>query len=416
MYPIATCPVASWPFIQAGDSNIMPRVVLVLGGGIAAYKALDVARQLRRNGVEVVPVMSQASRQFVTPLSLEVLCGHPVHDELFLPGQESKIGHISLARSADLVLVCPATANLMARMAHGMADDLATTLLLATDAPILLAPAMNPHMWAHPATQANTSLLQQRGVMFVGPAHGDVACGETGMGRLAELEDMMAAVHAALHRGDLEGRRILVTAGPTVEPVDPVRFISNHSSGLQGYAVAAALAGRGADVRLVSGPVSLPTPPAVKRIDVKTAEDMKAACLEQLPVDAAVCVAAVSDWRPASIHGSKMKKTGKEPPVLRLVENPDILATLSHLPDRPELVVGFAAETDNLQEHAEQKRQRKGCDWLLANDVSKHHFGGLRNQVLFLTGDGVECWPEMDKTALANQLAERVAFFFRGQS
>lgn len=416
MYPIATCPVASWPFIQAGDSNIMPRVVLVLGGGIAAYKALDVARQLRRNGVEVVPVMSQASRQFVTPLSLEVLCGHPVHDELFLSGQESEIGHISLARSADLVLVCPATANLMARMAHGMADDLATTLLLATDAPILLAPAMNPHMWAHPATQANISLLQQRGVMFVGPDHGDVACGETGTGRLAELEDMIAAVHSALHRGDLEGRRILVTAGPTVEPVDPVRFISNHSSGLQGYAVAAALAGRGADVRLVSGPVSLPTPPAVKRIDVKTAEDMKAACLEQLPVDAAVCVAAVSDWRPASIHGSKMKKTGKEPPVLRLVENPDILATLSHFPDRPELVVGFAAETDNLQEHVEQKRQRKGCDWLLANDVSKHHFGGLRNQVLFLTGDGMECWPEMDKTALANQLAERVASFFRGRS
>lgn len=393
----------------------MPRIVLILGGGIAAYKALDVARQLRREGMDVIPVMTEAASQFVTPLSLEVLCGNPVHDELFRPGQESDIGHIALARSADLVLVCPATANLMARMAHGMADELATTVLLATDAPVLLAPAMNPHMWGHEATQTNVSILQQRGVRFIGPARGDVACGETGTGRLAEQDDILAAVRTSLGMGDLAGRRILVTAGPTVEPIDPVRFISNHSSGLQGYAIAATLARRGADVRLISGPTALATPSSVKRIDVKTAEDMKAACLKQLPADAAICVAAVSDWRPAAVHSTKMKKNGDAPPVLELVENPDILATLSRSSERPALVVGFAAETDDLQNHAEQKRRRKGCDWLLANDVTQYCFGGSRNRVLFLTNDGTEDWPEMDKTALADCLADRVAAFFNNR-
>ncbi len=394
----------------------MARVILILGGGIAAYRALDLARQLRHEGMEVVPVMTEAAKQFVTPLSLEVLCGAPVHDELFRPGQESEIGHIALARSADLVLVCPATANLMARMAQGMADDLATTLLLATAAPILLAPAMNPHMWSHPATQANLALLEQRGVRCVGPAHGAVACGETGMGRLAELDEILAAVRSTLSGGTgLRGCRIIVTAGPTVEPIDPVRFISNHSSGLQGYAIAGALAARGADVRLVSGPVFLPTPPSVQRIDVRTAEEMKAACLAQLPADAAICVAAVSDWRPETVSSRKMKKTAEAPPVLSLRENPDILATLSHVAKRPALVVGFAAETDDLQRHAEQKRRRKGCDWLLANDVSRHPFGGQKNQVLFLTENGTESWPEMTKPALAEQLAERVVAFFQKQ-
>ncbi|MCX5615763.1 bifunctional phosphopantothenoylcysteine decarboxylase/phosphopantothenate--cysteine ligase CoaBC [Bombella sp. TMW 2.2559] len=391
----------------------MPRIILILGGGIAAYKALDIARQLSREGMDVVPVMTEAAHHFVTPLSLEVLCGHSVHADLFQPGQESDVGHISLARSADLILVCPATANLMARMAQGMADDLATTILLATDAPVLLAPAMNPHMWSHSATQANLSLLCQRGVKCVGPAQGNVACGETGTGRLAELDDILIAVRSVLGAGELAGRRVLVTAGPTVEPIDPVRFISNRSSGLQGYAIAAALARRGADVRLVSGPVSLPTPPSVKRIDVQTAEEMKAACLNQSPFDAAICVAAVSDWRPAAVYESKVKKTGDTPPVLNLVENPDILSTISHMKGRPALVVGFAAETDHLQKHAEQKRQKKGCDWLLANDVTKHRFGGTRNQVLFLADAGVESWPEMDKSSLADHLAERVVNFFR---
>ena len=394
----------------------MPRIILILGGGIAAYKVLDIARELRREGMEVIPVMTEAARQFVTPLSLEVLCGNPVHGDLFRPGQESEVGHIALARSADLILVCPATANLMSRMAHGMADDLATTLLLATEAPILLAPAMNPHMWSHPATQANLSLLEQRGVRCVGPSHGNVACGETGTGRLAESDKILPAVRSSLAKAtDLAGRKIIVTAGPTVEPLDPVRFISNHSSGLQGYAIAGALAARGADVRLVSGPVSLPTPPSVRRIDVRTAEEMKAACLEQLPVDAVICVAAVSDWRPESVSDRKMKKSVDGPPTLILRENPDILATLSHIEARPALVVGFAAETDDLQNHAEQKRRRKGCDWLLANDVSKHHFGGHRNQVLFLTETGTEEWPEMDKSALAERLAEQIVAFFQKQ-
>ncbi|OOL19706.1 bifunctional phosphopantothenoylcysteine decarboxylase/phosphopantothenate synthase [Bombella intestini] len=394
----------------------MSRIILILGGGIAAYKALDLARELRREGMEIIPVMTEAAREFVTPLSLEALCGNPVHDELFRPGQESEIGHIALARSADMVLVCPATANLIARIAHGMADDLATTLLLATEAPILLAPAMNPHMWGHPATQANLSLLQQRGVRCVGPSHGNVACGETGTGRLAELDEILAAVRSSLGKTtDLVGRRIIVTAGPTVEPIDPVRFISNHSSGLQGYAIASALAAKGADVRLVSGPVSLPTPPSVQRINVRTAEDMKAACLEQLPADAAICVAAVSDWRPESVSNRKMKKSADGPPTLILRENPDILATLSQMKERPTLVIGFAAETDDLRKHAEQKRRRKGCDWLLANDVSKHRFGGHRNQVLFLTEMGTEDWPEMDKSALAERLSEQVVAFFQKQ-
>lgn len=401
----------------------MARIILILSGSIAAYKALDVARQLRRDGMEVIPVMTDAAQQFVRPLSLEVLCGQPIHTELFQPGQESQIGHIELARSADLVLVCPASANLMARMAHGMADDLASTILLATGAPIVLAPAMNPHMWNHPATQANRSLLQERGTVFVGPSAGDVACGETGTGRLADSEDIVSAVRntvTGLVRGekaDLHGRRILVTAGPTVEPIDPVRFISNHSSGLQGYAIAEALALRGADVRLVSGPVSLSVPPDVTCIRVQTAEEMKAACLEQLPADVAICVAAVSDWRPKNVQGSKMKKTGDEvPPVLKLVENPDILATLSRETRRPALVIGFAAETDDLKHHAEQKRLRKGCDWLLANDVTRHRFGGHRNQVLFLTDQGTEEWPEMDKSSLARCLADRVATFFQARS
>ncbi len=392
----------------------MPRVLLILGGGIAAYKALDVARELRRQGMDVTPVMTAAAKEFVTPLSLEVLCGSAVHDELFKAAQESQIGHIQLARSADAVVVCPATANLMARMAHGLADDLATTLLLATDAPILLAPAMNVHMWQHPATHNNVQTLQKRGVRFVGPVEGEMACGETGVGRLASIESIVDEAVKLLGRSSaLSGRKVLVTAGPTREPIDPVRYISNHSSGLQGFAIAESLARLGASVTLVSGPVALSTPPGVLRVDVQTAEEMKVACLDALPADVAVCVAAVSDWRAESQHANKLKKTANGPPAISLVENPDILATLSQCTLRPTLVVGFAAETESVKDHARQKRQRKGCDWLLANDVSKYCFGGSRNQVHFFSDkEEEETWPEMDKKALAERLAERIAAFF----
>ncbi|MXV44445.1 bifunctional phosphopantothenoylcysteine decarboxylase/phosphopantothenate--cysteine ligase CoaBC [Saccharibacter sp. 17.LH.SD] len=388
----------------------MSRVLLIVSGGIAAYRALDVARLLRQQGMDVTPVMTEAAKEFITPLSLEVLCAELVHETLFEPAQESTIGHIALARAADLVLVCPATAHIMARMAQGLADDLATTLLLATTAPILLAPAMNWRMWEHPATQQNLALLRQRGVHLVGPDEGSMACGEQGVGRLSTPEAIVASVQHCLNPPQsLRGKRVLVTAGPTVEPLDPVRFLSNHSSGLQGYAVAEALAYYGAEVTLVSGPVSLPTPPRVTRIDVQTAVEMAQACEALLPVDVAVCVAAVSDWRPRSQATEKMKKQGDQPPTFELVENPDILATLSHHEQRPPLVIGFAAETENVLDHARAKRLRKGCDWLLANDVSQYAFGGQTNQVYLFDQEGYETWPVMDKKVLAMRLADKVS-------
>lgn len=391
----------------------MRRVLLIVGGGIAAYRALELVRLLKADNVSVTPVMTDAAKAFITPLSLEALSGEQVHDALFAPTQESEIGHIALARSADLVVVCPATANLMARMAHGMADDLATTLLLATTTPILLAPAMNVRMWEHPATQANLALLKERGVRVVGPDEGSMACGEFGPGRLSQPDVIRDAILEALASDhSLAGRHALVTAGPTVEPLDPVRFLSNHSSGKQGYAIAAALAARGAKVTLVSGPVTLPVPAGVVCVKVQTAREMLGACEAALPAEIAVCTAAVSDWRAKAAAQGKIKKTSEGPPVLELVENPDILATLCRLANRPKLIVGFAAETDDVLDNAVAKRQRKGCDWLVANDVRRGVFGADRNLVSLITETGIETWPEMDKSQVAGKLVQRISDVF----
>ena len=391
----------------------MRRVLLIVGGGIAAYRALELVRLLKADNVSVTPVMTDAAKAFITPLSLEALSGEQVHDALFAPTQESEIGHIALARSADFVVVCPATANLLARMAHGMADDLATTLLLATTTPILLAPAMNVRMWEHPATQANLALLKERGVRVVGPDEGSMACGEFGPGRLSQPDVIRDAILEALASDhSLAGRHALVTAGPTVEPLDPVRFLSNHSSGKQGYAIAAALAARGAKVTLVSGPVTLPVPAGVVCVKVQTAREMLGACEAALPAEIAVCTAAVSDWRAKAAAQGKIKKTSEGPPVLELVENPDILATLCRLANRPKLIVGFAAETDDVLDNAVAKRQRKGCDWLVANDVRRGVFGADRNLVSLITETGIETWPEMDKSQVAGKLAQRISDVF----
>ncbi|MBS1070766.1 MAG: bifunctional phosphopantothenoylcysteine decarboxylase/phosphopantothenate--cysteine ligase CoaBC [Gluconobacter cerinus] len=391
----------------------MRRVLLIVGGGIAAYRALELVRLLKADNVSVTPVMTDAAKAFITPLSLEALSGEQVHDALFAPTQESEIGHIALARSADLVVVCPATANLMARMAHGMADDLATTLLLATTTPILLAPAMNVRMWEHPATQANLALLKERGVRVVGPDEGSMACGEFGPGRLSQpdvIRDVILEALASDH--SLAGRHALVTAGPTVESLDPVRFLSNHSSGKQGYAIAAALAARGAKVTLISGPVTLSVPAGVVCVKVQTAREMLGACEAALPAEIAVCTAAVSDWRAKAAAQGKIKKTSEGPPVLELVENPDILATLCRLANRPKLIVGFAAETDDVLDNAVAKRQRKGCDWLVANDVRRGVFGADRNLVSLITETGIETWPEMDKSQVAGKLVQRISDVF----
>ena len=391
----------------------MRRVLLIVGGGIAAYRALELVRLLKADNVSVTPVMTDAAKAFITPLSLEALSGEQVHDALFAPTQESEIGHIALSRSADLVVVCPATANLMARMAHGMADDLATTLLLATTTPILLAPAMNVRMWEHPATQANLALLKERGVRVVGPDEGSMACGEFGPGRLSQPDVIRDAILEALASDhSLAGRHALVTAGPTVEPLDPVRFLSNHSSGKQGYAIAAALAARGAKVTLVSGPVTLPVPAGVVCVKVQTAREMLGACEAALPAEIAVCTAAVSDWRAKAAAQGKIKKTNEGPPVLELVENPDILATLCRLANRPKLIVGFAAETDDVLDNAVAKRERKGCDWLVANDVRRGVFGADRNLVSLITETGIETWPEMDKSQVAGKLVQRISDVF----
>ncbi|MBV9777578.1 MAG: bifunctional phosphopantothenoylcysteine decarboxylase/phosphopantothenate--cysteine ligase CoaBC, partial [Acetobacteraceae bacterium] len=348
------------------------RVLLIVSGGIAAYKALELIRLLRGRGCAVTCVLTEAGARFVTPLSLQALSESKVYTELFSLTDESEMGHIQLSRSADLLVVAPASANILARMAAGLADDLASTLLLATDKPVLVAPAMNVRMWSHPATEANMALLSSRGVRVVGPDEGPMACHEFGPGRLAEPPAILAAIEDMLApEQPLRGRHVLVTSGPTHEPIDPVRYIANRSSGRQGGAIAAALARLGARVTLVSGPVGVAPPAAVALRRVETAEEMLAACLQALPADAAVCAAAVADWRVARQSGSKLKKTaGGDPPTLELVANPDILATLSRAgPLRPRLVVGFAAETDALIANATAKRARKGCDWLLANDV-----------------------------------------------
>ncbi len=389
------------------------RVLLIVGGGIAAYKALELTRLLRKAGVLVRPILTRAGAEFVTPLSLGALAEDKVYRDLFSLTDEAEMGHIELSRSADLIVVAPATADLMAKAALGLADDLASTTLLATDTAILMAPAMNVRMWLHPATQANQQTLKARGVTIVGPDEGAMACGEFGPGRLAEPEAIFEAVSAALTGSGarpLAGKHVLVTAGPTVEPIDPVRVMTNRSSGKQGYAVAAALEQLGARVTLVSGPTALGVPTGVQRVDVETADEMLAACRAALPADAAVCVAAVADWRPAAPGDLKIKKSGAAQP-LELTENPDILATLSqHGPQRPGLVVGFAAETNDVEEHARAKRLRKGCDWIVANDVTQAGvMGGDSNSVLFLTAEGAEAWPMASKAEIGRHLAERMA-------
>ena len=396
------------------------RVLLIVSGGIAAYKSLELIRLLAARGCAVSCVLTEGGAQFVTALSLQALSGESVHTTLWSLTDESEMGHIALSRSADLVVVCPASADLLARMAAGLASDLATTLLLATDTPVLVAPAMNVRMWRHAATEANLATLRARGVAVVGPDEGVMACNEFGPGRLAEPPAILAAIERMLtpEPRSLDGLRALVTAGPTHEPIDPVRYLANRSSGRQGYAIAAALAARGARVTLVSGPVALPAPDGVARVEVETGCQMLAACEAALPADVAVLAAAVADWRPARAAPGKLKKRpGAAPPALELVPNPDVLATLSAPGERrPRLVVGFAAETDALLEHAGAKRTAKNCDWIVANDVGGDVMGGSHNQVHLLTAAGAEAWPRLDKQAVADRLADRIAAALAGPS
>ncbi|OYX05849.1 MAG: bifunctional phosphopantothenoylcysteine decarboxylase/phosphopantothenate synthase [Caulobacter vibrioides] len=390
------------------------RVLLIVGGGVAAYKALLLTRLLRKAGVAVRPILTKAGAEFVTPLSLAALAEDKVYQDLFSLTDEHEMGHIELSRSADLVVVAPATADLIGKAANGLAGDLASTTLLATDKPVLMAPAMNVRMWLHPATQRNIATLKADGVTFVGPEDGAMACGEFGPGRLAEPEEIFAAIMVALAAPadrPLKGKRALITAGPTFEPIDPVRGITNRSSGKQGFAIAEALARLGAEVTLVAGPVALPTPAGVRRVDVETARQMLAASQAALPADVGVFVAAVADWRVDEAFGSKLKKEKGGPPALTFVENPDILATLSASgPQRPKLVIGFAAETDHVEEHARAKLARKGCDWIIANDVTEPGvMGGGENAVLLVRKSGTERWDRAAKDQVAAQIAARIA-------
>ncbi|PXA87275.1 bifunctional phosphopantothenoylcysteine decarboxylase/phosphopantothenate synthase [Nostoc sp. 3335mG] len=425
------------------------RILLIVGGGIAAFKACEVLRTLRKRGHTVRCVLTQAGAEFITPLTLAALSEQPVHTSLFELKDEVEMGHIELSREADLVVVCPATANLMARMAAGICDDLATTLLLATDKPVLCAPAMNVRMWLHPATQRNVAQLRADDVIVMEPDEGMMACGEFGPGRLPEPDAIVAAIEEALQRpiparllgvqtsppfvlsevegraasaalgartstslsanGPLAGKHVIVTAGPTHEPIDPVRYIANRSSGKQGFAIAEAAARLGAEVTLVSGPVTLPTPPGVKRVDVESAREMQAAVERALPADAAIMVAAVADWHVDAAAQKIKKQPDGTPPALALVQNPDILAGLAHSPKRPRLLIGFAAETNDVVAYAQAKLAAKGCDWIVANDVSGDVMGGDSNAVHLVTRDGVEDWPNLPKQAVAEQLAVRIA-------
>jgi len=389
------------------------RILLVISGGIAAYKSLILIRRLRERGALVRCVLSKGGAQFVTPLSVSALSHEKVYQDQFSLTEESEMGHLRLSQEADLVVVAPATADILAKMAHGLADELATTVLLAAAAPVLVAPAMNHRMWLHPATLENMHKLEQRGVKRVGPNQGPLAEDEMGIGRMAEPEEILAAIEAQFRAsGRLSGVRALVTSGPTHEAIDPVRYIANRSSGKQGHAIAAALAELGAETVLVSGPTALADPPGVSIQRIESAREMLTACERALPVDVAVCAAAVADWRAAEAAEQKIKKNGEDSHSLRLAENPDILATLSAPGNRrPRLVVGFAAETEEVVANARVKRAKKGCDWILANDVSPGSgtFGGDRNTVHFVTPKGVETWPTMDKDAVARRLAERIA-------
>ena len=395
------------------------RVLLIVGGGVAAYKSLELVRLLAKSNVKARAILTKAGAHFVTPLSLGALTQDKVYTDLFSLTDEAEMGHIELSRSTDLVVVAPATADLMAKLAHGLANDLASTALLATDKRVLLAPAMNVRMWEHGATQRNLARLIADGVHIVGPDHGEMACGEYGPGRMAEPEAIRDAILALLANGPLKGKKALVTAGPTLEPIDPVRFLSNRSSGKQGYAIAAALAALGAEVTLVSGPTNLPPPPGVKLKRVESALEMLGACEAALPADVAVMVAAVADWRPSACADEKIKKDkAGAPPAIGLEETPDILAALSKKhKNRPTLVVGFAAETETVEAHARAKIAKKGCDWIVANDVSGDVMGGDDNQVLLLTRDnGAETWPRMAKHAVARKLAEKIALALGAKS
>jgi phosphopantothenoylcysteine decarboxylase / phosphopantothenate---cysteine ligase len=394
------------------------RVLLIIGGGIAAYKSLDLIRRLQDRGARVRCILTAATAHFVTPLAVGALAGALAYNDLFDAQSEFDVGHIRMARDTDLIVVAPATAELIAKMASGQADDLATAVLLATDKPTLLAPAMNPHMWAAKATQRNLARLRADGVQFIGPNAGEMAeRGEAGLGRMAEPLEIASAADAMLRsEGLLAGKRVLVTSGPTSEPLDPVRVLANRSSGKQGHAIAAAAAAAGADVTLVSGPVNLPNPPGVSVVHVETAREMLAAVEKALPADIAVFAAAVADWRPQQASQSKMKKQGR-PPTIELVENPDILATIAHRKSgRPPLVVGFAAETDNVIANAKAKLARKGCDWIVANDVSPATgiMGGDSNTVHLVTADAVENWPPQSKEDVARALIARIAATLQG--
>ena len=393
------------------------RILLIVSGSISAYKALELTRLLRKSGAAVTGVLTAGGARFVTKEALAGITGQRVHDDLW--AAEAEIGHIRLARMPDAVVVAPASADLLAKMSNGLADDLASTILLATRAPVLVAPAMNPAMWDHPATRANMAALQARGVTVVGPGTGAMAEPESGPGRLAEPDQIFAAIAGLLAPAaqPLAGRHALVTSGPTHEPIDPVRYIANRSSGKQGHAIAAALAALGARVTLVAGPVTVPDPPGVTVHRVESAREMLAACEAALPADIAVMAAAVADWRVAREATQKLKKTpGADAPTLTMALNPDILATLSRHARRPGLVVGFAAETENVVEHATAKRLRKGCDWILANDVSGDVMGGDANRIHLITAAGVEDWPEMPKGAVADRLAARIAGVLDGDA
>ncbi|MCC5991259.1 MAG: bifunctional phosphopantothenoylcysteine decarboxylase/phosphopantothenate--cysteine ligase CoaBC [Rhodobacteraceae bacterium] len=387
-------------------------ITLIIGGGIAAYKCLELIRRLRGAGARVTPVLTRAGAEFVTPLSVAALAETQVFQNLFDLKDEVEMGHIQLSRAADLVVVAPTTADLMAKMAGGHADDLASTLLMATDKPVLIAPAMNVRMWAHPATQRNLAQLRADGVRVIGPNEGDMACGEFGPGRMAEPSEIVQAIEASLGNTPLSGKRVLVTSGPTHEPIDPVRYIANRSSGAQGTALAVALRDLGADVVFVTGPASVAPPAGVRVTRVETAQQMLDAALAALPVDAAVMAAAVADWRVANGGAAqKMKKSAQGMPELSFAQNPDILKTIAGHAQRPALVVGFAAETENVIEHASAKRLRKGCDWIVANDVSPATgiMGGAENAVHLISDQGAEDWPRLPKAEVARRLAARIA-------
>ena len=387
-------------------------ILLIIGGGIAAYKSLELIRLLQKQGASVTPVLTRAAEQFVTPLTAGALAGNKCFRDLFDLTDEAEMGHIELSRAADLVVVAPATADLMGKMANGLADDLASTLLMATDKRVLIAPAMNVRMWDHPATRRNLATLQADGILTVGPDEGPMACGEYGFGRMAEPPAIVEAVSRALTDGPLKGRHIVVTSGPTHEPIDPVRYIANRSSGAQGTAIGAALAGMGAEVTFITGPASVPPPQGVKVIRIETAAQMAEAMEQALPADAAICAAAVADWHVVGAGNSKLKKDGSgKAPALEFAENPDILKTVSnHATQRPRLVIGFAAETDDVIRHATEKRARKGCDWILANDVRPETgiMGGTDNAVTLITAEGAEDWPRMTKDQAARRLAHKI--------